>query len=237
MKTLLMFKSQILGFVDEELKEGEVIKISGNEDPLLISLVQDNIGADKKFDKIAYLKYNDEAIKKFTRKKTSQKLEKQMAKTLKGHVTPGSGAFSGHKGDVKSKEWLGEHKYTDAIQYRLNKSIWNKIKNEALEVNKTPILEIILDQSNKCLRLMFMDIRDFQEKTSSSEEEFLKLFHVTNYKSKSESILLKLSEIEKFTKVVTSTSDFRLPGIFITFPDKLTLFGILSHHFEEVFND
>lgn len=237
MKTILMFQKEILGFVDEDLKEGEVIKVLGHKDPLVIGLVQDNFTENKQFEKIAYLKYNDEAIKKFTRKKTSQKLEKQMAKTLKGYTTPGSGAFNGHKGDVKSKEWLGEHKYTDASQYRLNKSTWNKIKNEASGVNKTPILEIVLDQSNKCLRLMLLDIRDFQEKTGSTEEEFLKLFHVTNYKAKSESILLKLPEIEEFTKLVTSVSDFKLPGIFITFPDKLTLFGILSHHFEEIFND
>lgn len=236
MKTLLMLKDKILGFSEESLQEGDIIAIPEYKDPLVVRLLQDDL-SEREFNKIAYLAHNDAAIKKVNNKKISAKLEKQMAKTLKGHTTPGSGAFNGHKGDVKSKEWLGEHKYTDEKEYRLMRRIWDKIKDEAWAINKTPILEVILDQSNKCLRLMFLDIRDFQSKTDCTEEEFDKLFQIQQYKIKLNSIALKLDDIEEFFDAVVNISEYKLPGLFLTFKDGLTLFGIKSHHFEQVFND
>jgi hypothetical protein len=249
MKTLIIYNTKVLGISDDEVAQGDVVEvpIDGAPTALVVYEVIDaptkfGIGEDGKqtdiemsdgYEKIAYLILHKKSQKTY-KKKTSQKLEKRMAKSLDGNTTVGSGAFSGHKGDVKSKEWLGEHKYTDATEYRLQLSIWNKIKTEAHQVDKTPILEVVLDQTNRHIRLMFMSLDDFYYKTRATEDQLLNLFYFMQYKPKAASVLLKADEVKAHIDTTIALDKFKVPGIFVTF-DKQTLFGILAKDFERVF--
>ena len=265
MKSLVIYNYKIIGITEEEFTPGDVVEIEFNNEPivLLVNLVSDKPNkistagsertenseavnllidnssrVDDKYDKIVYLVNNPKASKKY-KKITSQKLEKNMAKTLGGNTTPGSGAFDGNKGDVKSKEWLGEHKYTDSKQYRLQYNIWSKIAKEASEINRTPILEVVLDQTGDHLRLMFMTLHDFYEKSYTSEEQLLNSFYFKQYKpsKKVASIVLKSNEINEHKIAASILSTFKLPGFFITFDSKLSLIGLLSQDFESIFEN
>lgn len=192
----------------------------------------------KDYDFVAYLSYNEKATKKYT-KKTSQRLEKRMAKTLGGHTTPGSGAFDTHKGDVRAKDWLGEHKFTDAAFYRLNLATWAKIKREAFEVSKTPILEVVLDQEKSHVRMMFMDLHDFYERTHCSEEEFVNLFYLKQLKPRtnSSSVTLKAQEVSEHVKQTFALTQHHVPAWFLTYNEKTTLMGLRATDFETIFKE
>ena len=72
------------------------------------------------------------------KKETPDTHELQLAKRVGGRRQPGSGAFSGHKGDVKSKDFLFEHKETVAFQYILKARELAKIQKEADGEGKDP---------------------------------------------------------------------------------------------------
>jgi hypothetical protein len=250
MKTLIIHNTEVLGITTEELAENDVIAVSikGVETPLVVYQIIDapsKIGIEENnedielkndYQKIAYLTSSKKLDKKYL-KKTSQKLEKKMAKMLNGRTTPGSGAFSGHKGDVMSEIWLGEHKYTDAEEYRFNRSIWSKISREASEKRKLPVLEIVLDQSNRHYRLIFIDLQNFYDLTHAKEEQLVDFFYFKQYKPKSSSVLLKSEDITEHIEETSKTVAYKIPGIFITFSDGYTLFGMLAKDFEKIFTE
>lgn len=68
--------------------------------------------------------------------------ENTIAKYLGWSVVSGSGARSGHPGDIKSEEWLGEcktHTKTDSKLF-VSFNVWDKISDEAQSQFKKPAL-------------------------------------------------------------------------------------------------
>jgi len=75
-----------------------------------------------------------------TPKQKSQQQEKNLAKN--GFVIPASGALWSFKGDVQFTDFLVEAKRTDKKGMRLTEEVLAKIFNEAIDVGKTPGMEI-----------------------------------------------------------------------------------------------
>lgn len=69
-------------------------------------------------------------------KKQSQKNEKTIANKLGGITTPGSGAFTGHKGDIKLDKFLLELKETNNLSISILADHLMKIRKEAIESGK-----------------------------------------------------------------------------------------------------
>ena len=251
MKTLVLYNGKIIGITEQELNDGDVLEVEVNGEPLTLVTMQvddaptkfgigeseensNDIEVNDGYQKVAYLTYYDKASKNYKRK-TSQKSEKNMAKTIGGKTQIGSGAFNGLKGDVTSSTWLGEHKYTDAQEYRLKKATYYKIVKEANEAKKTPVLEILLDQDNRHVRLIFMSLNDFYNRTMATEDELLALFYFKQYKPKTNSVLLKVDEILEHDIMTSKQDKYKIPAFFITFNDNTTLFGMFAKDFEKVF--
>lgn len=70
-------------------------------------------------------------------KEASKKNERKTAKKLGGNVTPGSGAFEGHKGDIKLDDFLLEQKETSNKSIQILIEHLLKITREANSTNKT----------------------------------------------------------------------------------------------------
>lgn len=72
----------------------------------------------------------------------SSKQEKMIAEKLGWTVVAGSGAAACHPGDVIGDDWLGECKTHTTPGHKLffSKSVWDKIKNEAMIKRRFPIL-------------------------------------------------------------------------------------------------
>ena len=69
-------------------------------------------------------------------KKISKKQEAESAKLFGGRVQPASGALATAKGDVRTKEFLIENKYTEKEKYALKYEILDKIWKEAVRESK-----------------------------------------------------------------------------------------------------
>jgi len=200
-RTLCVFASEPLGVVDDLLEVGGVYQLIENLDPLICREIVDYAKFDDdnadalealKCEKIAYFHHEEKVATKY-RKKASQKQEKTLAKKLGGKVTPGSGAFGFHKGDVKTSLYLIEAKYTDSDEYRLKSATWNKIKNEAYSVDKVPLIEICLDQSNEPRNLIIIEPIYLLALLKITESEFIEQYYSLglNNKENSKSILIK----------------------------------------------
>lgn len=78
-----------------------------------------------------------------TPKKRSLRQEKQVAKEVSGYTTIASGALCFQKGDVRSDELLIECKTTAKKSFILTRTVWDKIKKEALHDNmRLPVLAV-----------------------------------------------------------------------------------------------
>ena len=249
MKTLIVLAGEILGISEDNLNVGDVIKLNEKaKTPLVVGQIlpiprhevdenwPENIpttwrGLDCDF--VAYLHYNKKVVQKFK----SQKLEKSLAKNLKGKTRPGSGAFGFFKGDVMSDIWLGEHKYTDKESYRFMKDIWFKIKDEASSNGKTPLMEVVLDASISPLKLIILDIKDFMIESNSTEEDLNNVFYFEIYESNGKSILLNKKEINNFFELVKNTYMYKIPAFFLKFNSEVILIGIETKDFLRIFND
>ena len=84
-------------------------------------------------------------------KKKSKKQERRVASLIGGVPTPGSGAFSGHKGDIKHDRFLLEAKRTDAQSLSIKKAWLDKIDVEAHQAGKYPGLTIQIGSRSNCL--------------------------------------------------------------------------------------
>ena len=89
----------------------------------------------------------------------SRRQENETAKAIGGLPTPASGAFWHRKGDVRSKEYLLEAKYTDKKSISVNKAVWEKIRREALLDGRTPGLVLQIQDR----KLIVLDMEDFLE--------------------------------------------------------------------------
>lgn len=79
----------------------------------------------------------------------SQKQEKAFAKKIGGARTPGSGAFAGHKGDVRNPDFLVECKTTEKKSIRLEREWLEKIDQEALVKQKCPLVHLQFEKTSK----------------------------------------------------------------------------------------
>jgi hypothetical protein len=87
-------------------------------------------------------------------KSKSQKQEARVAKNCCGRVQAASGALDGAKGDVRNDIFLVECKITDKDFYALTKSVWDKIRKEAIKDNlRIPVLYIEIQDK----RFMIVD--------------------------------------------------------------------------------
>jgi hypothetical protein len=85
--------------------------------------------------------------------KQSRKHEDRLAKKLGGKRTAASGAFWNRKGDVRTTDWLVEHKWTGKASFSIKAAILEKIVNEAILDSRMPVLGISLNDQNYCLVL------------------------------------------------------------------------------------
>lgn len=252
MKTALFILGNYVGVTNQELAVNDVIRWNDKMDPLVVRDIKEPqsqlfweegpeqtvvIDWEVGWDKVAYLTYNAEAAKKFTRKKTSQKREKEFATSIGGRTTPGSGAFGFHKGDVKSKRFLGEHKFTDGLKYSLSWSIWSKARKEAREVDKLPLMEVVLDQSNrKCMKIRIMEVMDFLDETNSTEAQLVNTFFFKLFEPRkgANSISLEKDVLEKHFNEVTENVPLHFPAFFLKFKEA-TLIGMEASVFDKIF--
>ncbi len=75
-------------------------------------------------------------------KKLALKNEAQFAKQVGGQRQPASGAFNGHKGDVKTADFLFEHKETGRESYSVTLQTLAKLTTESLAAGRRPALVI-----------------------------------------------------------------------------------------------
>lgn len=93
--------------------------------------------------------------------KQSQKHEKRLEKVLGGRRTAASGAFWSRKGDVRTDEWLVEHKYTGKKTFTLKSTELEKITIEAIMDGRKPLFGVSLNNKNYVLLLEddFLELR------------------------------------------------------------------------------
>jgi hypothetical protein len=246
MKTALMLSGEIVGIVEDLLETGDVIQVQTNGNKMSHPMIVRQIISIPKFeeknikqpeaDQIAYLHYDEKLVQKFTQKKKSQKLEKSLARNLGGRTTPGSGAFSFHKGDVNSDIWLAEHKYTDKSKYRLSLKIWEKIKEEAQSYNKLPLMEVVINGESNPLKLIIVSLQDFQSSTNSTEEEFLLLFFCGLIESKTAGVNLLKKDIEMQFETIRYNFEGKLPALLLKIKDT-QLFALTTEDFVRIFSE
>ena len=94
--------------------------------------------------------------------KQSRKHEDRLAKKLGGKRTAASGAFWNRKGDVRTTDWLVEHKWTGKASFSIKAAVLEKIVNEAILDSRMPFLGISLNDQNYCLVLEYdlIEMRD-----------------------------------------------------------------------------
>jgi hypothetical protein len=74
--------------------------------------------------------------------KASQYHERRLADLLDGTIPAASGAFWTRKGDVRTEQFLIEHKYTAKKSFSVTRTVLDKIRNEAIMDNRTPVLAL-----------------------------------------------------------------------------------------------
>lgn len=77
--------------------------------------------------------------------KQSQKHERRIAKAIGGSTNAASGAFWSRKGDVRSADYLVEHKWTGKKSKTIQAAELRKITTEAIMDGRTPVFGIHLD--------------------------------------------------------------------------------------------
>jgi len=93
----------------------------------------------------------DNLSRSYRVKKKSQRQEVRVAKLLSGRVTPGSGSFAGHKGDIVHDRFLIEAKRTDKDSLSIKNSWLGKIEAEAFQAGRYPALSIQIGSRSQCL--------------------------------------------------------------------------------------
>jgi hypothetical protein len=97
--------------------------------------------------------------------KNSQKHEKRIAKAIGGTTNAASGAFWSRKGDVRSSEFLVEHKWTGKKSKTIHAAELKKIVNEAVMDGRTPVFGIHLDGEDYVI-LLETDFMEFVHKNA-----------------------------------------------------------------------
>ena len=112
---------------------------------------------DKPFSPLEHLDDKDYFTK-------ARKLEKKLAKRLGGRTQPASGATPFAKGDIKLKNLLVEVKQTGKSRFTLTLKLFKKIRREAQEERKTPMM-ILEIQGEKFVVMDYTDVfeRGFED--------------------------------------------------------------------------
>jgi hypothetical protein len=97
--------------------------------------------------------------------KQSQKHEKRLAKAIGGSTNAASGAFWSRKGDVRSADFLIEHKWTGKKSKTIQAAELKKIVNEAVMDGRTPVFGIHLDGEDYVI-LLETDFMEFVQKNA-----------------------------------------------------------------------
>lgn len=243
-RTLCYCNSEILGIVADLIEVGGRYLIFGLEVPLICSAIMDypeplgdeQIAQKQKFncEKVAHFFPDEEFAKKLKKnykKKTSQMQEKALAKKFGGKTQIASGALSSFKGDVVHETYLIEAKYSDSAEYRLTLQTWNKIKKEAYEIDKLPLLEVCLDYASEPLKIILCSPSDL----NLSMNEFMQIFNSKGIESSGKSILLKKKDFTPHIEDVNYNMENLQPAFLITIGDTL-LIGMETDTFEKMFN-
>ena len=82
--------------------------------------------------------------------KQSLKHEKRLEKALGGQRSAGSGAFWSRKGDVRTNDFLIEHKWTGKKSFTLKSDVLEKIVMEAILDSRIAALGISLNGKITC---------------------------------------------------------------------------------------
>jgi len=89
--------------------------------------------------------------KKKRSKKIGQKFEKKVQKTIN------SGSLWFNKGDLQTKDYVIECKFTEKKSYRISTKMLDKLWEESLDANKLPLLIIGIENKN-CKYTLKVDI-------------------------------------------------------------------------------
>lgn len=95
----------------------------------------------------------------------SRRQEKKIASKIGGRTRPASGAIPGMKGDVISKRCLVEAKRTDKTQITLKKAWLEKIRDEAFQARRMPVLAIQFRESENYILIRENDFLELLEVT------------------------------------------------------------------------
>ena len=74
--------------------------------------------------------------------KESQYHEQRLADLLEGSRPAASGAFWSRKGDVRTDDFLIEHKYTAKKSMSMSRTVLDKIRDEAILDGRIPVLAV-----------------------------------------------------------------------------------------------
>lgn len=99
--------------------------------------------------------------------KQSQKHEKRLAKAVGGQTTAASGAFWSRKGDVRSADFLIEHKWTGKKSKTISSAELKKITDEAIMDGRLPVFGIHLDGKDYVI-LMETDFLELWDKLNGN---------------------------------------------------------------------
>lgn len=233
MKTLLIVDDVIKGIVEEDVKQGDILTLGGKSESFVVAFLQPFLPlneTDKKLN-CDITAYCYTKVRKDT-KKVSMYRERKLAEKINGKPTPASGALDFFKGDVQSRHFLAEQKYTDELSYRLALKTWNKISNEAFSKNLIPLLEITLNQSQEPFNLIVMDIRDFGMKFNINEDLLVQKFYSFFGVSKGVTILIKYEDVfNHYESTIYNITD-KMPLYLFQIKDTL-LIGFKSSDFQK----
>ena len=96
-----------------------------------------------------------------TKRSVSKVQEVNTAKVFKGKTILASGALWFSKGDCSSDQFLIECKYTSKVDYPLEYKILEKIRKEAANEGKIPLLEIWFTNSEEEKKFIVINKSDF----------------------------------------------------------------------------
>lgn len=106
--------------------------------------------------------FNEDTPK--SRRKKSEKQEKTLAKRLGGKTQAGSGNQWHSKGDVETKDYLLECKYTKYKSFKVSVDLWEEINDKAFTMGgKIPAIELLLGEGKENLKLIILSEDDFLE--------------------------------------------------------------------------
>lgn len=97
--------------------------------------------------------------------------EKKISKLLDAKLVPNSGAGQHHKGDMRTKNFHIDTKYTDADQYIMKLKDLNKLEKQADQIKKFPALVVGFGHKNFAVvhAELLKDLEDYYERVQFND--------------------------------------------------------------------